>query len=440
MSDEALLRFANLRTDWRNGRLIRCLTGLPMVAAAVVAWLAWGSAHPWPGLMLAMPCIVVLASNRWLAAGCWVVYQVVASHHFYEFLAVWFDSRTVAAAVLGGAALLSSVVWWCAWTPSRHVWSVWWRVVCAWVLATLTPIALVTFGNPLIGIGYVLPGWGWVGLMTVVVGMPWVAVQVKCLQDRREHGRLFAWGWLTVLMLVLCLATNRPDASDVWRGRVAGDAVAMTTELGRFPGDVDQQLDRFERLSRSLKVLTDDANGHLDLSLVVLPESIVGWETFESQRILDQHWQPAVARGDLSVLYGSDVLGADGRVVSRAVLVNPLGERVVRYVRQPAPLAGDTKWWTYFPLGWMRPSVVNLGEGVVGRVLLCFEELMPVMHLLPEAFEATQHVVIGMANHSTDPERMSGFAQSMHTEGMARLFGRAWLRADNYASRAGNGQ
>lgn len=53
MSDEALLRFANLRTDWRNGRLIRCLTGLPMVAAAVVAWLAWGSAHPWPGLMLA---------------------------------------------------------------------------------------------------------------------------------------------------------------------------------------------------------------------------------------------------------------------------------------------------------------------------------------------------------------------------------------------------
>lgn len=425
------------RSKWMvdTDPVVRWVDGaFPITAAGLIAWLAWGSAHPWVGVMLVMPGLMALSSNRWVAAACWFVYQIIASHHFYGYLVGWFDSQAQALTVLVGAALLSSLVWWWAWTDRGDRWSIWWRLVGAWALATLSPFALVTFGNPMVGIGFILPGCGWLGLVAGFAGAPWVGVLLRKLKDDREHGRLFAWGWMAVLVLVLSLTTIRPDASDAWRGRIAGDAVAMTTELGRFPIEVDQQLDRFERLKRSLSVLTDDAEGNLDLKWVVLPESIVGWETEDSQKILDIHWRPSMERGGLSVLYGSDVLGADGRVESRAVLVDQSGHRIIRYVRQPAPLSLNTQWWTYFPQGWLQTSVMELGWGVVGRVMLCYEELMPIMHLMPEALEKTHHLVIGMANHSTDTSRMSGFTQSIHTEGMARLFGRAWLRADNYAS------
>lgn len=63
--------------------------------------------------------------------------------------------------------------------------------------------------------------------------------------------------------------------------------------------------------------------------------------------------------------------------------------------------------------------------------MFCYEEYIPALHLLNEAYD-DHNLVIVMANGWAAANLTASDVQAAHSEGMARLFGRRYLRAENY--------
>ena len=61
----------------------------------------------------------------------------------------------------------------------------------------------------------------------------------------------------------------------------------------------------------------------------------------------------------------------------------------------------------------------------------CYEEYMPILSLIDEA--AYDHnMVVVLSNLWATKDPLSSLVQGAHTQGMALLFGRRWVRAVNY--------
>ena len=214
--------------------------------------------------------------------------------------------------------------------------------------------------------------------------------------------------------------------------RVVGEYAALQTRFNGYPETPDQQVTRVEKLASVLKVVADGQARGSELKLLVLPESIVGLHSSGLDFVLQSDWLPILKSSGISVLYGVDYALSRGRFANRAVLLRPDGTTSSISAKQTPPVAQWAPWSNtiHFPADWLSPAILEVTPGVRARVLICYEELMPVLHLISEATEDAQ-MVITMANHWPRGGNMVGHLQSVHTEGMARLFGRHWIRSFN---------
>ena len=186
---------------------------------------------------------------------------------------------------------------------------------------------------------------------------------------------------------------------------------------------------RLGQISRATLALS---GGEGEVRTVVFAESSLG--------VYDPTMFPAVKRDILSkiektgqtVVVGVDLEQGPGRLSKVALVLRPDGTSSYAASRQPIPVVEWSPWSRpTYAMNWLANSTVNVGSGVNARVMFCYEEYIPALHLISE-LQGDNHMVIAVANLWASNNPLTNFVQSAHTEGMARLFGRHWVRAVNF--------
>ena len=165
---------------------------------------------------------------------------------------------------------------------------------------------------------------------------------------------------------------------------------------------------------------------------VVWPESIIGRYDPAMYQVLDLEVLRPSRRAGRTQIIGMDIPLPGNRELNSAVAFYPDGTTATATARQPAPLSLWRPWRTTdtFVANWAAHNVLQLGQGDRAAVIFCYEEYMPVLYLLNEALDHPT-VYLAMTNTWAAKEAGAAAIQTWHSLGMARLFGRPYLKAEN---------
>lgn len=393
-----------------------------------IAMSAWGDGAS-PALAMLIPLMWSIAPNRMAAWVLATAYHLTVIRFIPDFAATWFDSQQTGFAIWIAQGALCGLGWALAWTSRHGVLPTLLSWALALALTLLPPLGMILPGHPLMTVGYLLPGMGWAGIILYVIGTAGLLLMLRVYLPGRVGQRYPMLQGAAILGLgaLLLLAADKPDPE---AGRVVGKVGALTTRWGGFPArdslEVAQRIEKMGRATRSL------AGGEGEISTVVFAESVLGiydpslYAPLETDVLKD-----ARAAGQ-TVIVGADLPVAGGILQKAALIFLADGSSAYVVARQPVPFAEWAPWsekGTY-EIDWFSPSVANVGGGVKARVVFCYEEYIPLLHLISEAREE-HHMVLVLANlWAAGP--LADVIQKAHTEGMARLFRRPWVRAVNF--------
>ncbi len=166
--------------------------------------------------------------------------------------------------------------------------------------------------------------------------------------------------------------------------------------------------------------------------MLVLPETAIGRFDPTFAAVLKAEVAAQVQATGQSVLLGTEIGQADGTNENLALLIRPDGTNDYARQRQPAPLSMWAPWKNgHFPSDWSSNNILQISPEIRARVMFCYEEYIPALHLLNEALDE-HNLVIVMANAWAAPNLATTDIQAAHSEGMVRLFGKRYLRSENY--------
>lgn len=397
---------------------------LPIAVAAVVGTaigiLAWGEGRI-PLLAALLPVAIGLAGSRMRAFALSIGYVLGTMRGLPAFAASWFDNNLFVGAVLWLlVGLIAGAAWSVAWTRSPKPWRKALASVIAWAVTLLPPVAASAPGHVVIAWGYITPGWGWIGValsVFVPAAVLWVIAAKK-------------WPMLYVQCAGLGVAgilVGRSFFFEKVENRYVNDMVAVSTRWGAAT-DPYEMLDRVERMGRTIRALSEENVA----SVVVFPESIVQTYHPTLYPILKENILNDAAAAGQTVVIGADLPTADGNFQTAALAFYPDGSSVTALTRQSVPIALWKPWKSTgsFLADWRSSNILPFQSGIKARVIFCFEEYMPVLSLMNEAFDDHQMVIV-LANTwaANNPETTD--IQTRHSEGMALLFGKRLIKAEN---------
>lgn len=417
---------------------LRTTVGLSIAGAlgVVLAISAWGPGRT-PALALLLPLLWVLSPSRMFAMVLVATYHLGVSRFLPGFASVWFDSLAAGYLIWLGHSFICGLAWALCW-PSRATTT---RVVLGMVVVSLVtllpPVALVLAGHPIVGMGYIMPGSAWVGVGLYMLAMPAAAWLLRVKTETVPA----PWKWpvrtalLVLAFIVLEVGGSVPDPQ---AGKVAGAVGALESRWGAYPqrGSLEVML-RIGQIGMATQKLS---GGQGELQTVVFPESVIG--------VYDPTVFPAVKREILNktiktgqtVVIGADLEDGNGGLQKAALIFRPDGTSSYVVARQPVPLAEWAPWRKreYFSPDWLSKDTAAIGGGIVARFVFCFEEYIPALHLLSE-WRGEHQMIVVLSNLWASNDPLTSSIQASHTEGMARLFNRPWVRALNLAKPPGNG-
>jgi hypothetical protein len=375
-----------------------------------------------------LPLLWLMTPSRTAAFTLAAAYHLAVVRFLPDFAGTWFKSEWVGAGYWIALGLFSGVVWAAFWPRRSTTPRVLLAVVGVLAFTLATPAAAVIPGHPIVGWGFLAPRTAWVGVALMFVATATVG-WLLCvgLPRWKPQGRVVS---AAVLVLLLTLAwvkgeIPRPDA-----GRIAGKVGGIQTQLGGFPAygslEVGERLVRLGAATRSL------AGGEDSIDTVVFPEGIIGIYDPTLYPVLKIEIGDPIRESGQTVILGADVGLRRNRFENAALIFRPDGTSASIAARQTVPFAQWQPWDSemHFPANWLATSTVNVGGGIRARIMFCHEEWMPILHLLSEAREDHQ-LVIALANLWAAQDPLATFLQGVHTEGMANLFGRRWVRSVN---------
>jgi hypothetical protein len=351
-----------MRRDWViNVSII--LMALP------VGWVAWsGNAILLPASIL-FPILWSNVTNRSSAAIVAHVYFLAASRGLPQGVASYYGADLWPGLLLWLVASVGFVlVQTLLWTPHAG----WWRAaryVLASVLMAVPPFGILGWAQPITSAGILFPGWGWVGLVVMLVGLAIMTTRAWPIA-----GTAFVGFWLWS-------ATHWTDPAGManWHGvhLTLGASLGRDASLGR------QQL------------LADTINNRKALgpAVTVLPESALGFWTPTVERF----WTRQLAGADITVIAGTSVVVATG-YDNVLVAINRNGSRILYRERMPVPGSMWQPWraWVGQTGGTAAHFFGNPIAEVAGTKvapLICYEQLLvwPILHSMlrdPEVIAA----------------------------------------------------
>lgn len=402
-----------LQSRQREHRAARL--GLVFALGACLGWLAWGEGRT-ALLALAMPMCLTVLSGRlavyFFAAG----YHLAVLRGAVVFIGGWFDTIWMGLlgwTVLGIVGALPWALSW--WAQADRPWTRVASVLAGFLLSLLPFFAVLQGGHPLFGWGYALEGMGWVGIIIALAITGLFAWMPKV-----ERMRVLAV--LIPALLVVSFTQQRAEM------RGAGPVHAVATHLGAPPTGDRETVDRYLKVGEIIKGVR---RGLDDDGLILLfPETTLG--AYDSSfRFNNRMLMATVEVSKIGVVIGREVTQEDGTRLNQALYLNPKGEEQIVNQSNPALLSMWAPWKNdRFTIDWARDNRLYLDGGTVARVLICYEEFLPFIFLRDE-WRGGHDLVLALSNAwPTDDMTLAG-VQATHTEGMAKLFGRKVVRAEN---------
>lgn len=397
---------------------------LPYVIAAAVGWIigaaAWGEGRT-PTLAIVLPVAVALAGSRARAFLLALAYMLATERGGPSYIATWFDNNLlIGIALWAGSSAAGAAAWMLAWTASANPWRKALATVIAWLVALLPPVGIVTMGHPLVAWGYIASGTGWIGValsLLVPAGVVWATAQ-------KTWKPAYAMGALALLSTPFgSLGFNYEPMNT----RDVGGMVAVSTKWGKVE-DIYDILDRVYRMGKTVKALGDDNLA----SVVVFPESAL--QTYDPALfpILRAEILSHAQKAGQTVVLSMDLKDGKGNFETVATAMYPDGRTQTATARQTVPFALWKPWASEgsFRTDWTASNILPLRDGVTARVLFCYEEYIPLLSLINEAKD-DHNLVLVLSNTWAAKDEGTAAIQARHSEGIARLFGRQMLRAEN---------
>jgi apolipoprotein N-acyltransferase len=393
---------------------------LVLLAGVVLGWLAWGEGRA-PALAALLPVLVALSRSRIHAFLLGLGYTVALLRHTAAFIGSWFDdSLLIGAAAVLAYGLISGAVWCLGWSRSDRPWRKSLAVVVAWTVALLPPATVGLPGHPLIAWGAITPGLGWVGValaLAVPAGLVWWLAEhrLRPLQTAAVLGALLAsLGAVGILQFV--------------PGTSYGPAtVAVNTAWGKLDG-VDDVLRRVESMGQMSKQLAQQEKP----ATVIWPESILGNYDPALYPVLDIALLKAARASGQTQIIGMDLPTKEKHWENAAVAFYPDGRSARAVARQPAPLSLWRPWQetNSFVADWTASNVLTLSNTMRAAFIFCYEEYLPVLYLMNEA-QGRVDMYVAVTNTWAAQSPVAAEIQTQHSLGMARLFGRPYVKAEN---------
>lgn len=395
--------------------------GLPLGWA--IGAFAWGDGRN-AALAAVLPLIVGMATARRQAFAIAFGYFFAAGRTVPAFAAVWFSNEFYGWALTTAFSTIGGVVWaFAGWTASGNPWRKALAAVLGWVVTLLPPVAAVLPGHPVIAWGYITPGWQWIGVVLSAL-VPAAAIG---LLTAHEKARATAFGSVVLLSAGL-VAMSLNFKND--ENRYINNLVAVSTNWGNITSPYDV-IDRVERMGNTAKELGKDGLA----SVVVFPESVLGNYDQSLFPVLELELLRGAERDGQTIVLGVDMPTDDGGYETTALAFYPDGDVDKVVARQVVPFALWRPWEKgTFRSDWRGTNILKLRDGIKARVIFCYEEYIPILSLINEARDEHQLVVI-MSNTWADEGGANARIQNRHSEGIARLFGRHVIKAENRAGK-----
>lgn len=396
-----------------RSRLLRACAGF--VSGFLLGVVAWGEGRA-PVLALALPLLVAFSRTRLQAFCVAAAYAIATARFGASFVSAWFDNQlAIGIAAILAYGLVTGCVWAIGWSASTRVAVRVLAITAAWLLALAAGVGVP--GHPVIGAGYVLPGAGWFGV-AFALAFPSVALCVASWIPTATLRRNLLGGALGLLAAAgVFLGELRPRADPVRGIR------PELTQWGRLEGEHDSLL-RMQRMGA--------APQSQQVASVLWPESIIGRYDPATYAVLNLELLQGARRAGRTQVVGMDIPAPGGRLFNAAVAFYPDGRTATAIARQPAPVSLWKPWRNTgtFVADWRAHNMLAMGQGDRAAVVFCYEEYVPVLYLLNEALDAPT-VYVALTNTWAARSPAAAAIQTWHSFGMARLFGRPYLKAEN---------
>lgn len=394
---------------------------LAMAAGAALGWLSWGEGRA-PALAALLLIAIAFCNSRSQAFALGAGYTLGILRHTAAFIGGWFDgSLLVGGLAVATYALISGIVWSLGWSSSSNEWRKAAAVAVAWVVALLPPAALALPGHPLIAWGSIAPGSGWFGVAASVLLPATMVWAIQRFGPHIPHARTVAMVVLIALLAALGLARYSPASS-----RAPGVA-AVTTAWGQTAGTEDL-LRRTDSMGQMSAGISEEGSP----LTVFWPESILGQYSPDLYPLLEMDvLRPAERRGQTTVI-GIDIPLQGGKFENAAVAFYPDGRSAVAVARQPAPVSLWKPWRQEgtFLADWTASNMLSLLDGRRAAVIFCYEEYVPILYLINEALDKPD-LYVALANTWAERSPVGAQIQTQHSLGVARLFGRPYVKSEN---------
>jgi hypothetical protein len=395
----------------------------PPAACICCALAAWSPGHS-PAVGLLFPMLWAVSGSRTAAFVLAAAYAMTVVRFLPGFAGNWFGSWALGLVCWISVGIVSGGLWGLLWPRRSAALHVSGATMAALLFSLLPPVGALFPGHPVVCWGFALPGSGWVGVTALSLGTVAAAAALR-LATTLPRGTGYAHLALAGAAVALTLFGVVPEPT---AGQRTGNVVGISTEWGGFPtfGSIEV-VDRLRRIGATLDARS--AEGALTL---VYPEAILGLYDTSLDDVIDLEIVKRIRRTGQTVVLGADVDDGGGRFRNIALVLRPDGSRSIVSARQTTPFAQWRPWSSvmHFPADWLASSTVIVGDSLAVRIMFCHEEWMPALHLITEAREG-HLIVIAMANLWAAENTLAYHVQSAHTQGMAILFGRRFVRAVN---------
>lgn len=396
------------------------------ILGAALGWAAWGEGRA-PALAALLPLLVALCRSRSQAFLLGLGYTVALLRHTAAFIGSWFDdSLLVGTAAVLTYGLISGAVWCLGWSSSQCPWRKSIALGFAWIVAVLPPATVGLPGHPLIAWGTITPGWGWAGVglaLLTPAGLVW------WLTEHRQRPRLVIGvvGSLAIGLAVIGALRYVPASS------YGPATVAVSTAWGKLSGedDVLRRVASMGQMSRQLDQQDKPVT-------VIWPESILGNYDPVLYPVLDIELLATARSAGQTQIIGMDLPSQSKLYENAAVAFYPDGRTARAVARQPAPLSLWRPWrrTDTFVADWTASNMLTLGNTLQAAFIFCYEEYLPVLYLMNEA-QGRVDLYVALSNTWAAQSPVAAEIQTQHSLGMARLFGRPYVKAENRPSSSG---
>ncbi|MFC6281175.1 nitrilase-related carbon-nitrogen hydrolase [Polaromonas aquatica] len=399
--------------------------GLPLlIAVAVGAFIgfgAWGEGRL-PFLAAVLPFAIGISGSRARAFLMGLAYVLATERAGPAFMAAWFDGSFITASLLWlGSGVIGGLAWSLAWTSSNVPWRKAAASVLAWAVTLLPPVAVVVMGHPIVAWGNIMPGTGWIGVLASVA-VPAIFMWTYSRSPWPLHK-------MTLLFIPVAGAVAGAGVYAYYpiESRFVGEIAAVSTNWGAAQDDWEI-LQRIERIGRTNERFAKETDVHV----LIYPEAAIQRYDPALYLVLKMEIIDAAARAGQTIVLGADLPTRSGNLESAAIAFYPNGTTATAIARQTVPIALWKPWQASgsFLTNWTANNLLTLSDGVRARVIFCYEEYIPFLSLINEAKDA-HNIVVVMANTWASKDQLGATIQARHSEGIAKLFGKHLLRAEN---------